>query len=161
VLLDLLLAFHSISLYFRLWHKGKVLCSDEWEAAKPLRRKFSAYATNYELNEQSHSIGCCKINVCSLWTIWCCMYLLNSPSNQRCKSGRDFSGWARLRAGFGHKLVKMFRADCGAACKKSFLYYSRFVVLTAVTSVDEWIVIFLQRCSRISNTAAFFFLCSD
>ena len=69
-----------------------------------------------------------------------------------CKSGR---------AGLGVKFVKIFRANFEPTYKtfyniKSnnfFLSWRRFVVLTAVTSVSEVIVIFLQLI-LFENTAA-------
>jgi len=68
-----------------------------------------------------------------------------------------FSG----RAGLGLKFVKIFRAciqNFFITLKSNdfFLSWRRFVVLTAVTSVSEVIVIFLQLI-LFANTAAFFY----
>jgi len=91
-------------------------------------------------------------------------------SYQSCKSGRAFrvgrvSGRVSVRAwaGFELKFVKPFLADFGPAYKPFYnissnnflLSWRTFVVLTAVTSVSEVVVTFLQLI-LFANTAAFF-----
>jgi len=65
------------------------------------------------------------------------------------------------RAGLGIKFVKIFRACIqklfyNIKSNHFFVSWRRFVVLTAVTSVSEAIVIFLQLI-LFANTAAFFY----
>jgi len=79
---------------------------------------------------------------------------------QSCKSGRTF----RIGPGSGLSLSKYFglisglhtKRFCSIRSNDFFLSWGRFVVLTAVTSVSEVIVIFFQLI-LFANTAAFFF----
>jgi len=80
------------------------------------------------------------------------------------KSGRAF----RVGPGSGLSLSKYFVPISGLHAKlfynimsnDVFLSWRRFVVLIAVTSLSEVIVIFLQLI-LFANTAAFFVLCWD
>jgi len=78
-----------------------------------------------------------------------------------CRHGAELEVWPGFsgRAGLGFKFVKIFRTCMqnfyNIKSNYFFLSWLTFVVLTAVTSVSEVIVIFLQLI-LLANTAAFF-----